>query len=99
MTFTIEFADCIKEQFKYLNASQRSTTMKGIKKHLSFEPLNETKNRKHLRPNTLAPLELRLEELRVFYEVNPEEPSIVNILAVDYKKGNILFIGGKVVEL
>lgn len=43
MTFKIEFADCVKEHFKHLNASQRSAIMEGIKKQLFHEPLKETR--------------------------------------------------------
>ena len=99
MTFKIEFADCVKEHFKHLNVRQRSAIMEGIKKQLFHEPLKETKNRKPLRPNPIAPWELRIEELRVFYEISSDEPNIVKILAVGYKKGNTLFIAGKAVKL
>jgi len=54
MDYKIEFADCVKEHFKHLNARQRSLIMDGIEKHLFFEPLKETRNKKPLRPNPLA---------------------------------------------
>ena len=62
--------------------------MEGIKKQLLHEPLKETKNRKPLRPNPIEPWELRIEALRVFYEISSDEPNIVKILAVGYKNGN-----------
>lgn len=42
---------------------------------------------------------LRIGDLRVFYDVTTKESNIVKILAVGYKKGNILFISGKAVTL
>ena len=63
------------------------------------EPLAETRNRKPLRPNLLAPWELRVGELRVFYEVAGDQYDVVRILAVGQKKGNRLLIAGKEVKI
>jgi hypothetical protein len=73
----------------------------AIEKQLIHEPLKETRNRKGLRPNPLAPWELRVGDLRVFYdpEISGEVKKTIKILAVGRKKGNKLLIGGKVVEL
>lgn len=71
----------------------------AIEVQLTHEPLVETRNRKPLRPNPVAPWELRVGTLRVFYEVSSEEPSVVNILAVGQKDGNVLRIAGKEIKL
>jgi mRNA-degrading endonuclease RelE of RelBE toxin-antitoxin system len=71
----------------------------AVEAQLSHEPLIETRNRKPLRPNPIAPWELRVGDLRVFYEVSAEEPGVVNILAVGQKDGNILRIAGKEIKL
>ena len=97
--YTIEFAECVKEHFKSLNSYQRTDIINSIQTQLVHEPLTETRNRKALRPNPIAPWELRIGDLRVFYEISAEEPDIVCVLAVGRKKGNQLFIGGKVVKL
>ncbi len=73
--------------------------MDRIEKQLLIEPLKETRNRKPIRPNPISPWELRIGNLRVFYDISVDEPSIVKILAVGYKKGNTLYIAGKAVEL
>ena len=99
MPYKIEFADCVKQHFKHLSASQRSLMMARIEKRLFHEPLKETRNRKPLRPNPIAPWELRIGSLRVFYDITSDEPNIVKILAVGYKKDNTLFIAGKAVKL
>ena len=99
MVYLIEFADCVKEHFNSLTANQRSIIIDAIEKQLTHEPLRETRNRKPLRPNPIAPWELRIGDLRVFYDVTFEKKNVVNILAVGYKKGNELYVSGKVVTL
>ena len=101
MPYTIEFAESVKEHFKHLTANQRAILLDAIEKQLTHEPLKETRNRRPLRPNPLAPWELRAGDLRVFYdpEIGEGETKIIKILAVGRKEGNRVFIGGKVVEL
>jgi mRNA-degrading endonuclease RelE of RelBE toxin-antitoxin system len=70
-----------------------------IEKQLIYEPLVETRNRKLMRPNPLAPWELRIGDLRVFYDVGADEADTVRILAVGEKRGNKLFIAGKEIML
>lgn len=71
----------------------------AIRRQLLHEPLKETRNRKPLRPNPIAPWELRVGHLRVFYEVAGAENGVVRILAVGRKRRNALMIGGKEVQL
>lgn len=97
--YTVEFAQSVREQMRNLTARQRTTIFDAIERHLLYEPLSETRNRKLLRPNPVAPWELRIGNLRVFYEVVTDEPDVVRILAVGQKKGSKLLIAGKEVEL
>ncbi len=101
MVYIIKFAKSSKEHFKHLTANQRTTILNAIEKQLMHEPLKETRNRKVLRPNPLAPWGLRVGDLRVFYEpkIDETDQKIINILAVGRKEEAKLFIGGKVVEL
>ena len=82
MAYGIEFAESVKAQLKFLSARERSLIFDAIEEQLVSEPLTPTRNRKLLLPNALAPWELRLGDLRVFYEVVDEEPNIVRILAI-----------------
>jgi hypothetical protein len=87
-----------------LTARDRSAVIDAVDDQLSHEPLTETRNRKLLRPNPIASWELRVGALRVFYDVastgGPASSAfLVRILAVGKKEGDILRIGGKVVEL
>ena len=63
---------------------------------LTHEPSVETRNRKPMRPNPLAPWELRIGELRVYYQIS-EDPE--QIVAVGVKDRNRVLIGGKEIRL
>jgi mRNA-degrading endonuclease RelE of RelBE toxin-antitoxin system len=96
MAYRIRFAESVKGQLRQLSAHQRALLLDSIEQQLSHEPTVRTKNRKPLRPNPLAPWELRVGDLRVFYEVLAQE---VHVLAVGLKQGNSLWIGGEEVKL
>lgn len=99
MSYEIEFAESVKKQLRGLTAHQRAEIFDGIEEQLTHEPFTETRNRKLLRPNPLAPWELRVGDLRIFYEPAPEGAPLVRVLAVGVKKGSILRIGGQEVKL
>jgi hypothetical protein len=61
--------------------------------------LKETRNRKPLRPNPIAPWELRVGNLRVFYDVAGEPSPTVHVLAVGVKDRDVLRVGGQEVSL
>jgi mRNA-degrading endonuclease RelE of RelBE toxin-antitoxin system len=86
MAFSIEFAKSVKKQIRQLTADKRALLIDAIEKQLSYEPMIETRNRKPLRPNPIAPWELRVENMRVFFEISSEEPNVVHVLAVGEKK-------------
>ena len=69
-----------------------------IDEQLSHEPAHETRNRKRLRPNSVAEFELRITRFRVFYDID-ENKNLVKIEAVGHKEGSRLFIRGKEYQL
>lgn len=99
MAHAIKFAASVREHLEALTTRERSTVLDGIERQLSHEPLVETLNRKPLRPNPIAPWELRLGRLRVFYEVAPGDPGVVRVLAVGKKGRNIVRIAGQEIKL
>ena len=99
MPYEIAFAESVQAHFRTLTARERATVLGTIDRQLLHEPLTETRHRKPLRPNPVAPWELRIGQLRVFYEVVSEESGIVRILAVGRKVRNTLTIGGKEIRL
>jgi mRNA-degrading endonuclease RelE of RelBE toxin-antitoxin system len=94
VAYQIRFSASAEEHFAELGARERSIVVDAVRKQLLHEPLRETRNRKPLRMNPLAPWELRVGALRVFYEVGLENPETVSILAIGLKRGNRLFVGG-----
>ena len=96
MRYKLEFAKAVKAHFAALTARQRATVLDAIERQLADEPLKESRNRKPLRPNPIAPWELRVGELRVFYEVAAQ---VVHILAGGIKSRNFVRIGEQEFQL
>ena len=99
MPYEIAFAESVQAHFGTLTARERAPVLTTIDRQLLHEPATETRHRKPLRPNPVAPWELRIGQLRVFYEVVGEESGVVRILAVGRKVRNTLTIGGKEIRL
>ncbi len=53
MTYTVEFAESVREQLKELPAYQRVIAIDAIEKHLVYEPLSETRRKKNCFVQTL----------------------------------------------
>jgi len=99
MPFDIKFAANVRQHLQALTARERSTALDALERQLLHEPLVETRNRKPLRPNPIAPWELRIGNLRVFYEVVSGDLGVVRIVAVGKKEGSIIRIAGKEIKL
>lgn len=99
MAYEVEFAESVEAHFGALTARERATILDTIGRQLRHEPLKETRHRKPLRPNPIAPWELRVGQLRVFYEVVGVENGLVRILAVGRKVRNTLWIGDTEIRL
>jgi mRNA-degrading endonuclease RelE of RelBE toxin-antitoxin system len=81
-----------------LDASQRRLVLDGADAQLRHQPEIETRNRKPMRPNPIAPWELRMGNLRLYYEVEGSQ-QVVRILAVGVKDRKTVRIGKEVIEL
>jgi mRNA-degrading endonuclease RelE of RelBE toxin-antitoxin system len=92
--FKIELSDSAVEDLKLLRKNEQVLVLDMVERALPHEPLSETRHRKLLRPNTLAQWELRIDRIRVFYDVDPES-QVVLIKAVGWKDHNVLFLRGK----
>jgi hypothetical protein len=95
----VEFAQSVQAHLRALRARERALVLGAIERQLLSQPLVETRHRKPLRPNPIAPWQLTVEDLRVFYEVGAAANGPVRILAVGRKHGCILKIGGEEVHL
>jgi mRNA-degrading endonuclease RelE of RelBE toxin-antitoxin system len=97
--YTVEFAQSVERHLRVLTARERTTILDAIGRQLRHEPLKETRHRKPLRPNPIAPWELRVGQLRIFYDVTGAESGVVRILAVGRKRRNVLVVGDKEIRL
>ncbi len=76
-----------------------ATALDRVPRQLAYQPTVETRNRKRMRPNPLAPFELRVGTLRVDYEFSEGPDPTVLIRAIGTKRGNRVRIGKEWVEL
>ena len=95
MTYRIEYSPECEDHLRALTARDRGIVMDAVDEQLTHLPSVETRHRKLLRPNPLAPWELRVGSLRVFYDVEDDPEPVVSIRAVGVKDHNRLRIGGE----
>ena len=67
--------------------------LEAIEVQLKHQPTVETRNRKRMRPNPLAPWELRVGNARVYYETVDEPRALVTIRAIGVKHRERIRIG------
>jgi mRNA-degrading endonuclease RelE of RelBE toxin-antitoxin system len=99
LKFKLKYAEVAKDHLMYLSAAENSKVKEGIVERLTSLPDVATRNRFKMRSNAIAPWELRLGDLRVYYEIETGEDPSVNILAIGKKVREQVFIGGKAVDL
>ncbi|NUM80406.1 addiction module toxin RelE [bacterium] len=78
-----------------LSSRQQNIVLDGIEKHLTYDATVVTRNRKPMRPNPVASWELRMGDLRIYYDVE-EEKRLVYVLAIGIKIRNQVRIGKEV---
>jgi mRNA-degrading endonuclease RelE of RelBE toxin-antitoxin system len=99
LTYLIEYSPEAEDHLQRLTARQRKTVLDTVDRQLLHEPTTETRNRKPMRPNPVAPWELRIGSLRVYYDVEEDLEPKVSILAVGIKVRSRVRIGREIVEL
>lgn len=97
MPFQINLTTDAEADLAHFKAQEQRVILDGIELHLRLEADQESKRRKQLRPNPIAPWELRIDKYRVFYDV--EDDTTVWIIAIGEKQHNDLFIRGRKVTL
>ncbi len=98
MMFRCTFVPSADGDLAYYKAREQRMILDAVRRFLDVDADVESKRRKRLRPNPLAPWELRAGQYRVFYE-NPGRRARAAVLAVGHKVHNDLFIRGRRVEL
>lgn len=99
MKYRIEYSPETEDHFRILTKRQQTTILDMVEKQLRYQPTVETRNRKPMRPNPIAPWELRIGNLRVYYDIEDDPEYVVYIRAVGIKDRNNVRIGKKVIKL
>jgi mRNA-degrading endonuclease RelE of RelBE toxin-antitoxin system len=99
LRYDIEYSPETVRHLRALTARQRTIVFDAVDEQLSYQPAVETRNRKPMRPNPLAPWELRIGELRVYYDVEEAPKPLVLIRAIGVKERNRVLIDNEEFEL
>jgi mRNA-degrading endonuclease RelE of RelBE toxin-antitoxin system len=99
VTYRIEYDPAVEDHLSRLSARDEAMVLDAVVLHLSHQPTVASRNRKRMRPNPLAPWELRVGALRVYYEVTERPERLVTVRAVGVKDRNRLVIGGEEIDL
>ena len=97
MEYRISVTESAKGDIAYFEAHEQRILVAGIIAHLQEDAEIRTRKKKPLRPNPIAPWELRLDRYRIFYSIEPE--NTVKVVAVGHKEHNDLLIRGRKVPL
>ena len=99
MAFNILYSPAAVDHLTALTKAEQVRIVDEVELQLTHQPMLQTRKRKILRPNPIAPWELRVGEFRVFYSVQVLPESKVYVKAVGKKFHNELWIGGERIEL
>ena len=99
MTFRIEYAPEAVDHLAALPKRQANMVLDQVERKLKHQPTLPSRNRKLLRANPVAPWELRLGVLRVYFDVSVEPTPVVTVRAVGVKVRDCVRIAGEEVDL
>lgn len=99
MAFEIIYSPEAIDHLSALPKNSQVLVLDQVDEQLVVQPMLPTRKRKLLRPNPIAPWELRIGDLRVFYEVQDVPAPVVIVKAVGIKRHNELWIGKEKIEL
>ncbi|MBI3408874.1 MAG: type II toxin-antitoxin system RelE/ParE family toxin [Planctomycetes bacterium] len=95
---SISFTESSLEDLGFFSKKEQSSILKKVEEQLIDEPAKQTRNRKPLRPNSLASWELRIKDFRVFFDIEDDAKS-VKVKAFGRKEHEKLFVRGKEYKL
>jgi mRNA-degrading endonuclease RelE of RelBE toxin-antitoxin system len=99
LKYRIEYSPDTEDHFRILTRRQQVTVLDTVEKQLQYQPAVETKNKKPMRPNPVAPWELRIGNLRVYYDIEDDPEHGVYIRTIGIKERNNVRIGKEVIRL
>jgi mRNA-degrading endonuclease RelE of RelBE toxin-antitoxin system len=68
--FDVELAPASLTDLDWFKSKEQKAILASIDEQLSHEPDKETRNRKRLRPGHLTEWEVRIGDVRVFYDID-----------------------------
>jgi len=81
MRYEIVLAPAAVEAFKALSANRRAVVRDALERHLRHEPARVSKSRiKRLRGLVRPQYRLRVDDLRVFYDITEDEVEVLAII-------------------
>lgn len=99
MAYRVDYSPDAEEHLRALTRREQVIVLDAVDQRLKDQPTVEKKNRKPMRPNPVAPWELRIGNLRVYYDVEKDPEAVVFIRAVGIKQRNQVRIGKEVIKL
>jgi mRNA-degrading endonuclease RelE of RelBE toxin-antitoxin system len=99
LPYRIEYSAAAVNHLRLLTARQRAMAVGAVDEQLTHQPFVETRNRKRMRPNPVAPWELRVGQMRAYYDIVETSEPVVYIRAIGVKKRNQVVIGGEAMDL
>jgi len=96
--FKIEYTQDAVEDLKWFGKTEQRWIIDTIDGQLRYDPTVETRNRKRMRPNSVAGWELRVGDFRVLYDVD-EQVRIVEIRRIGEKRRSEIFFRGRKEDL
>ena len=94
MAFRIELVDDAKATLRRLRAVDRAKVLDRIERHLTDEPTAQSRSRiKRLRTGTYPPYRLRIDDIRVYYDVD-EAAQLVVVLGIVPKSESASWLAG-----
>lgn len=92
--YTIELTPQATDDLRWFAGHEQREILLAIQHQLQYEPLTPTRNRKQMRPTSLAEWELRIRHYRILYIVETVI-RIVEIQRIGEKRGNRFWFRGQ----
>lgn len=94
MAFRIELVDEAKVDLRCLRGVDRAKVLDRIERHLTDQPMAQSRSRvKRLRAGTYPPYRLRVDDIRVYFDVD-ETKQLVIVLGIVPKSESAAWLAG-----
>jgi mRNA interferase RelE/StbE len=82
MPYEIELTEDSKRDIRALRSFERRKVLDAIERHLRHEPTKESQSRiKHLRELVRPQYRMRVDDIRIFYDIVDEVVEIIAVIA------------------